>query len=156
MAALRRQDFLFVIRVTFMATPRHDALLCVFAHIASMAMTEHHLVMLIRPLCRFVSMVTSGLAGVPPVFVHTASMAIAPLPVHALASFMSFRFHGCTEACCYIVCFLHVAPIFMTHHYMSTLTIPLYHLASMVTSWLAGVSPCLHSCCFDGHDASLL
>jgi hypothetical protein len=69
---------------------------------------------------------------------------------------MSFRFHGCTEACCYIVNLLHVAPIFMAHHYMSTPTIPLYHLASMVTSWLADVPPCLHSCCFDGHDASLL
>jgi hypothetical protein len=97
--------------------------------------------MLIRPLCCFVSMVTSGLTGVPPVFVHTTSIFITPLPVHALASFMSFRFHGCTKACCYIVCLHHVAPMVMTHHYMFTLGILSYHLASMVTSWLASVSP---------------
>ena len=99
------------------------------------------MVMLIRPSIRFVSMVTSGLTDVSPVFVYTLSMVITPLPVHALASFMSFLFYGCTKAYCYIVCLHHVAPMFMTHHYMSTLRILSYHLASMVTSWLAGVPP---------------
>ena len=102
--------------------------------------------MLIRPSCRFVSMVTSGLSCVPPVFIHTAStasMVLLPLslPVYALASFMFLRFHRRTKACCHTVCLHYITPLFMTHHYMSTLRIPSYHLASIITSWLADVPP---------------